>query len=439
MVNTFKTEIGNFKYNEYDNHMEFLGIPYAKANRFEYPTLIKEYNDFDATKFGDGCPQTREFYEHLEDPGRLFYHREFRDGLSFNYSDNCLVLNIYAPKEKGNYPVLVYIHGGGFNSGTISESYVDGACYAKRGVVMVAIEYRVGVFGYLCNEEIYNKYHHDGNFGLYDQLESLKWVKNNISNFYGDPNNVTLIGQSAGAISIQYLALSEKAKGLFNGAIMMSGGGCFPKFALPKYATDTHEYWHNLFEIANVKSLDEFKKLSDYEIFTAIEEIKKVRKDTTYNTMPVIDNDILTDKIDVLIKKPHKINYMIGFTNCDLFAFIMSYIGRKFANDNNGYVYYFDVDAPGTNNQAFHSADLRYVLDTLDASFRPYDEKDHDISNIMIDYIVNFCKTGNPNGDNLPLWKVSKHKCLCINRKSIKMGRVNNFKLIKNTFLGDPK
>ncbi len=439
MINTFKTSIGTFKYNDKEYCNEFLGIPYATAKRFEYPELVNSYDNFDATSFGDGCPQKREFYQHLEIPERKFYYREFRDGLSFNYSENCLVLNIYSPKEKGNYPVLVYIHGGGFDSGTISESYVDGAEYAKRGVVCVCIEYRVGVFGYLTHEDIFNKYGHDGNFGLYDQLTSLIWINKYINNFYGDQNNVTLIGQSAGAISIQYLCLSNKADKYFNRAIMMSGGGCFPKFSLPRYYKDTREYWLDLFKYAKVNNFDEFKQLSDKEIFDALELIKQNRKDNTYNTMPVIDDDLIVDHIDKLIKHPLKKDYMIGYTNCDMFAGIMAYIGHKFANHNKGYVYYFDCDAPGTNNQAFHSADLRYVLGTLKSSFRPYTSKDYEISNMMIDYIANFCKNGNPNSDNLPKWSNKKNKCLCINYKKIKMGKPNTFKLIKNTFAGDPK
>lgn len=186
--------------------LEFLGIRYATAGRFEYCNQILHWDGiYDATVPGSTCPQTRTWYEHLEIPERMFYHREFRDGIVYSYDEDCLSLNIYTPKEPGQYPVILYIHGGGFNSGTITETHLDGAMFARRGIILVTAHYRVGVLGYLTHEEIYNKYGHDGNFGLHDQFTALQWVRDNIADYGGDPGNITLMGQSAGAISIQYL------------------------------------------------------------------------------------------------------------------------------------------------------------------------------------------------------------------------------------------
>ena len=341
-----KTSYGIIKGNDRENCNEFLGIRYAKAGRFEYAVPVDKAEtdgEYDATAFGGVCPQSRQYFEHLEIPERMFYHKEFRDGITYDYDEDCLNLNIYAPKKAENAPVIIFIHGGGFNSGSTKDSSFDGDSFAKRGIVLVSINYRVGVLGYLTHEEIYKKYGHDGNFGLDDQLCAIKWVKRHIRDFGGDPDNITLLGQSAGSISIQFLCLSQDNKDLFQHVIMLSGGGMFPKFALPRPYAATREYWLNLMQIAGCTSLEELKTLDLKSLFTAVEEIKKVRKDNTYNTMPVVDEYLIPAPIDTLINNPLKIDYMIGYTNNDMYAPIMAYIGHKFASANGGYVYFFDI------------------------------------------------------------------------------------------------
>lgn len=437
-----ETPLFNLVGNNRDNSYEYLGIEYAKAKRFEYASEITKYDrdkDIDCTEYGAACPQYREFFPHLDVPERMFYHKEFRDGLKFVYDeDRCLNLNVYTPKEEGKYPVVIYIHGGGFNSMCNSESYLDGDSYAKRGVILVVINYRVGVFGYLTNKEIQEKYGRNGNFGLDDILTAIKWVKHNIHYFGGDSDNITLMGQSAGAMQVQWLSLSDKAEGLYNRAIMMSGAGSLPSFASPKRSEDTMEYWDQVISLSGVKTFDEFKALPVKDVLSAVEEIKKIRKDNQRNTMCTIDGYILTDEIKNLISKPHKIDYLAGVTSCDMFSIIFANMAYKFIKKNNGYIYLFDVDAPGDKNKAFHSSDLRYVFGTLDKSWRPYDEKDKEISETMLDYFTSFIKTGDPNGGDRPLWKRGK-VALRISKKGIKMKGSPTFKLLKNTFAGDPK
>ncbi len=439
-----KTGYGLLRGNDRENCNEFLGIKYAEAGRFEYATPVDKAateGEIDATKFGGVCPQTRQFYEHLEIPERMFYHKEFRDGITYDYDEDCLNLNIYAPENASDAPVIIFIHGGGFNSGSTRDSSFDGNAFCKRGVILVTFNYRVGVLGYLTHEEIYNKYGHEGNFGLDDQLCAIKWVKRHIKDFGGNPNNITLLGQSAGSISIQYLCLSHENEGLFQHAVMMSGGGMFPKFALPRTAERTREYWLNLMEIAGCDSLDELKKLDFKALFTAVEEIKLVRKDSTYNTMPVVDWRLISGPVDTLIDHPLKIDYMIGYTNNDMYAPIMAHIGHKFASANKGYVYFFDVDAPGSDhNGAFHSGDLRYMFHTLSRSHRPYSDRDEEISDMMIDYVSAFAATGNPNGGNRPLWENIPGKALRFGEKEISMVKPNYLKLTWNALTkGEPK
>ncbi len=455
---TVDTGYGLIKGKERENCYEFLGIRYARAGRFEYAVPVDRYEgkgEYDATGFGGVCPQTRTYYEHLEIPERMFYHREFRDGITYDYSEDCLNLNIYTPKrlngregnsapdpeKAGAYPVIIFIHGGGFNSGSVKDSCFDGDAYCKRGVILVTINYRVGVLGYLTHSEIRDRYGREGNFGLDDQLTAVRWVKRHIKDFGGDPDNITLAGQSAGAISIQFLCLSHENEGLFRRVFMMSGGGLFPRFALPRPAEMTRGYWLEFMKIAGCDSLDALKKLDLKALFTAVEEIKKQRKDSTYNTMPVVDGVLIRDSVDRLIKEPLKIGYMIGYTNNDMFAPVMAHIGNRFARDNRGYVLYFDIDAPGTdNNGAFHSSELRYAFHTLSKSHRPYDSRDEEISDLILDYISSYAESGDPNGPGRPEWRISPGRALCIRRKKVGMGRPGAFKLLWNMLTkGDPK
>lgn len=444
-----KTGLGTIQGNDRKDCNEFLGVRFATASRFAYAKSVDKWDGvYDATHFGDVCPQTRAYYEHLEVPERLFYHNEFRKDITFSYSEDCLNLNIYTPKEPGSYPVLLYIHGGGFNSGANSETYLDGAEYAKRGIVLVVITYRVGILGYLTHEDIKKAYGHEGNFGLDDQLTAIKWVKHHIADFYGNPDDITLIGQSAGAISIQYLCCSPLAKGLFKGAIMMSGGGLFPKFSLPRPAESTREYWQDFMSIVGAKNLMELREMDLLTLFTGIEDIKAKRKDNTFCTMPVIDEYLIPGPIDTIIDDAFDINYMLGYTNNDMYAFLMGVIAHKYSKKHNAYLYNFDLDAKGDDdNKAFHSADLRYVFGTLERSHRPYSPHDYAISQIMIDYLANFVKTGNPNGTDfdgnpLPTWTQANGKSLHLGNDGcpVKMTRPNRLKMLYYMLTkGDPK
>ena len=420
--------------------LEFRGVPFGRAGRFEYAEPVDRWDGvLDATAFGPGCPQNRAVHEHLEDPVRLFYKKEYREGSEFIYSEDCLNLNIYAPYDAKDAPVILFFYGGGFDSGLNAENPFDGSGWARRGAVAVMANYRVGPLGYLTHEEIQKKHGRDGNFGLDDQLTALRWVRAHIAAFGGDPDNITLMGQSAGAISVQYLCLNPAHRGLFRRAVMMSGGGLFPRFALPRPAESTRDYWLQFMELAGCRSFEELKTAPLTDIFEAVERIKALRKDTIYHTMPVVDGALLPGSVDKLIESPLPVDYLIGYTNNDMYAPVMAFIGNKFGRKNGAYLYYFDLDAPGDDNRAFHSSDLRYMFGTLDRSWRPYGQRDREASGQMMDYLVNFARTGDPNGPGLPLWKKGK-PALRIGPKGTNMGHVSYYKLLKNMFTkGDPK
>ena len=437
---TWSTPLGEIRGLDNGTCLEFRGVPFGRAGRFEYAEPVTGWDGvLDATAFGPGCPQNRAVHEHLEDPVRLFYKKEYREGSEFTYSEDCLNLNIYAPYEAKGAPVILFFYGGGFDSGLNAENPFDGSGWARRGAVAVMANYRVGPLGYLTHQEIQKKYGRDGNFGLDDQLTALRWVRAHIAAFGGDPDNVTLMGQSAGAISVQYLCLNPAHRGLFRRAVMMSGGGLFPRFALPRPAESTHEYWRQFMALAGCKSFEALKGAPLADIFEAVERIKALLKDGIYHTMPVIDGFLLPGPVDQLIESPLPVDYLIGYTNNDMYAPVMAFIGNRFGRRNGAYLYCFDLDAPGDDNRAFHSSDLRYMFGTLDRSWRPYGTRDHEASEQMMDYLVNFARTGDPNGPGLPPWRKGK-PALRIGPRGTKMGPVPYGKLLKNMLTkGDPK
>ncbi len=438
------TACGTLRGNERERCLEYLGVPYARAGRFAYASPVESWEGIlDATKPGFACPQNRAWHEHQEHPTRRFYKREYREGIAFEYDEDCLNLNIYSPKDAKDCPVVLFFHGGGFDSGINSEGPFDGAGLAARGIVAVFANYRVGPLGYLTHEEIRRLYGRDGNFGLDDQLMAVRWVKAHIGDFGGDGENLTLLGQSAGAISIQYLCLNQENAGLFRRAAMMSGGGLFPCSALPRRAEDTHEYWLEYMRAAGCGSLDELRRAPFDALFGAVETMKRRRRDSIYNTMPVIDGVLIPKPVDELIANPLPLDYLIGYTNTDMAAPVMAWIGNRFARASGAFVYYFDLDAPGDKNGAFHSSDLRYVFETLDGSWRPYGARDYEASAQLAGYLANFARCGDPNGPGLPRWeRVGKGRArvLRISGRATAMGYPNYAKLtFRYLTKGDPR
>jgi para-nitrobenzyl esterase len=192
----------------------FKGIPYAAPPvRWRPPAAMPAWQGVrDATRAGPICMQPR---------GRNagIYTNDLGE-----QSEDCLTLNIWSPENASNAPVFVWIHGGALANGAASEALYDGARLASEGVIVVSINYRLGVFGYLAHPELSAESERgvSGNYGLLDQVEALRWVQRNISAFGGDPSNVTIAGESAGGLSVMYLMASPLARGLFAKAIAQS-------------------------------------------------------------------------------------------------------------------------------------------------------------------------------------------------------------------------
>ncbi|WP_129780974.1 carboxylesterase/lipase family protein [Peristeroidobacter soli] len=195
----------------------FKGLPYALPPvgeaRWKPPVEMPAWSGVrDATKFGPACmqPKARNGSIYAWDLGAI--------------SEDCLFLNVWAKRGASKAPVMVWIHGGALTTGSGSEPLYDGKKLAERGVVVVSINYRLGVFGYLAHPQLSaeSSANLSGNYGLLDQIEALRWVKKNIAAFGGDPSNVTIAGESAGGLSVMYLMTSPPARGLFHKAIAQS-------------------------------------------------------------------------------------------------------------------------------------------------------------------------------------------------------------------------
>jgi para-nitrobenzyl esterase len=389
----------------------YKGIPFAAPPvgnaRWKEPQPVVAWQGVKvADKYGAAAMQV------TWDPNS-FYGKEWRASGSVPFNEDCLYLNLWTPaageKDK-KLPVAMWIHGGGYREGFAFEPEMDGGeAWASRGVILVQVTYRLGVFGFfshpLLSAESPNGV--SGNYGLMDQAAALKWIHNNIAQFGGDPNNITIFGQSAGAGSVQSLCASPLSNSLISKAISMSGGGLGN--TRPGVTLDTAQ-------LANKKMMDYFGKTSLESMRSlSFEELLKLSKaytDTTKTQLawrPVIDNYFLkgtfTDAANA--KQIPDIPYMIGFTANDLSDMtkpVNDFCALRAAQGKPAYAYLFQRQLPGDSSGAFHSADLWYIFNSLRHSWRPFTEGDKELSNKMTDYWTNFAKSGNPNGQAAGSW-----------------------------------
>ena len=209
-----------------DGIASFKGIPFAAPPvgdlRWRSPQPVKPWQGVrKANEFGPGPMQDTAFGAKLGGPQKI--------------SEDCLYLNVWTGAKKAGEkrPVMVWIYGGGFGIGMTSTPTYDGTNLAKKGVVLVSVAYRVGPMGFLAHPELSKESGKgSGAYGIQDQIAGLKWVKENIAQFGGDPSNVTIFGESAGGMSVGMLTTSPMAKGLFHRAISESGGAMAPPRAI---------------------------------------------------------------------------------------------------------------------------------------------------------------------------------------------------------------
>ena len=422
-----------------DGIIAFKGIRYATAQRFKYPVEVTGWDGIlDASEYGACAYQPRAFYDEEQMPKKVFYYNEFRRGREYKYSEDCLFLNIFTPEKLGeNMPVIIYIHGGGFTGGCAHEKHFDVPVWPLKGVIGVTVNYRLGPLGFATLPELKEESGRTGNYGLYDQLTAIRWIRNNIRSFGGDPDNITIMGQSAGAMSVQQHCLSPLSKGMFKGAVMSSGGG-ITKILSPSTPEKFYPFWQAVMADVGAKTLEEFRAVPVEDIFASWQKLRKTVKGG--HPSPCIDGELIVGKGCDILKagNQHAVPYMIGSTSEDMMPPFLYSMAKKWAKANgNSYLWFFERQLPGDDHGAWHSSDLWYWFGTLDKSWRPFDEKDYTLSDEMTDYLTSFAKTGNPNCDGRVRWESGGSSAITFGDGQTKMSNPKKLKLWRTMFTNE--
>jgi len=437
----------------------FLGIPYAAPPvgdlRWKPPAPAAKWTGVRAAKeFGAHCMQ-----------GRVYGDMIFPDA---GNSEDCLTLNVWSTAKKADakLPVMVWIHGGGFAAGGTSEPRQHGEKLAARGVVVVSMNYRLGVFGFLVHPELAKESGRDsaGNYGLLDQTAALQWVQRNIAAFGGDPANVTIFGESAGSFSVSAQMASPLAKGLFQKAIGESGGAFFSSGMQFEPRAAREEKDSKVINSAlGVKTLAELRALPAQKLLEAFGDSPAV-----FSFGPDLDGYFLPESVPAIFaaSKQNDVPLLAGWnhdegsfevvfspqkptvesmkataqkefgakadeflklysatTDAEAMRSMEDFAGDRFiawstwrwleAQATTGthpiYRFRFDLGPPSEPNApalgAFHSSEIQYVFGQLDADPKvKWRPVDRQLSDLMQKYWSNFARSGDPNGPGLPQW-----------------------------------
>ena len=384
----------------------FLNIPYAKAGRWERPVETTKWEGtYDATMPTPYCPQRGAYYADTG-PTARFYGYETVVKQVVHYSEDCQRLNIWTPDKAEKAPVLVYIHGGGYQTGGSTAPAYNGSAYARRGLVAVTINYRLNAFASAVGGG------HTGNYGLWDQITALKWIRNNIAAFGGDPDCITIMGESAGAMSVQNLMYSPLAKGLFHRAIMMSGAGIFPKAFAIRSPETAEKLWEEIRVALGAEDWEQLRAVSAETLYRTWDKVSVEGKYITPST-PVIDGITIPDAPENLAKtgQVNNVPTILGFLSEDMWSHTLYRLclewGRLMEQAGHApvYGYYFDRQLPGSDDGAYHACDVRYAFDALDQCWRPFTDIDYRISRNMMDYFAYFAEHGVPAPAALAAWE----------------------------------
>jgi para-nitrobenzyl esterase len=441
--------------------LSFKGIPFAAPPigplRWKPPQPVAPWSGVrKAVEFGPRCMQTRVYDDMV-----------FRD---VGPSEDCLYLNVWIPEGhfSTKLPVMVWVYGGGFMAGATSEPRQDGSKLCQKGVVVVSMNYRLGIFGFFSHPELTRESGHNasGNYGLMDQLAALQWVKENIAGFGGDPDNVTIFGESAGSSSVSALMASPLAKGLFRRAIGESGaifGTVRPmklraetektgiEFAKSAFGTESLEALraqpaNDVLQAAAKKGAPRFSTNVDgyflpesvQAIFVAGKqshvpllagwnldegEYQSILKDgpATPENFAARVRELYGANADTILK------LYPATTEAEVKRAAQDLAGDRFTafttwkwmelhlktGESPVYRYRFEETLPlpanappGTEPTAPHASEIEFVFEALASENLPWRPQDEKVSDQMSSYWTNFAKTGNPNGTGLPQWPV---------------------------------
>jgi len=428
---------GDLKGETYDGINRFLGIRYATAERFELPLEVTKWDGtYEALAYGPAPIQESAYdTKDPEDPENHYLH-EFMRGVQCDYSEDCLYLNIWTPENAVNAPVLVVIYGGGLVTGMSQELEFDGDEFARRGIITVTLNYRVNVFGFMYLKDLEDKNGKAGNYGYYDQHTAIEWVRHNIGALGGDINNMTVIGQSAGAASAEGQIKSPLNKGYFRQAIIQSSAG----FTTMLKAKDNREAedrkWKAVYEASGAKSIDELKKMPARDLFMAFQKVSAENPLAFCTT--IYGEDFVSSKKN----EPVDTKIMYSITSEDVMPIVLYIMGKGLSKSQSKltdtYAYYFCRQLPGDDKGAWHSSDLMYVYSTLNRSWRPYTQADYELSGRMISYLEAFIKTGDPNHSDAEEWTPFSRSKKLMYFDTVKHGmkKAPVFHLIRETLFG---
>ena len=438
----------------------YAGIPYAKPPvgelRWREPQEPESWEGVRACDHFAPMSMQQRNPVIVDSLSSIFGYHNFKISLSDNYrepvSEDSLYLNIWKPAgDPENAPVIFFIHGGSLMTGQPSFRDYNGESLAKRGVIVVNFGYRLNVFGYLASEELAAESPNGttGNYGLLDQIAALRWVSENIAAFGGDPGNITIAGESAGSSSVNALCVSPLSRGLFRRAIAESSSVTAIQpyhtfrpmeqalemgrkilteqgassvedlrqipagklvntaysnnsmtvdgYALTEQPYLTYEKGENCEETLlngfNGREADVFRlfqtvKPEDYP--AAVERLLGGEAERFLAMYPAQDSRTATQNTNMLLSV-----CWFAYSHCDWTRY-MTAQGRP------AYEYYFSKQNGGIGD--WHSGEMIYAYGNLDSCPRNYGEDDRALSELMQQYWVNFAKTGDPNGEGLPVW-----------------------------------
>ena len=437
----------------------YKGIPYAAPPvgklRWQPPQPPASWEGIrKTTEFGARCMQ-----------GNIFSDMVFRDS---GPSEDCLNLNVWTPASSAvqHLPVMVWIYGGGFQAGAASEPRQDGETLARKGLVVVSFNYRLGIFGFFSHPELAKEspHHASGNYGLLDQAAALQWVHDNIAGFGGDPANVTIFGESAGSISVSAQMASPLSKNLIKAAIGESGavfmlsppmapasqtegqGAQFARSILGANSLDAlRAKSANELLQATLKNKMEFRFWPNVDGYFFPESPAEIYKAGKQAHIPLLAGwnadeqpyqgflgkepptpQAYASKVraqfdghaeEILKLYPGNTETQVKESARDLASdqFIAystwKWLDMQVATGSSPvYRYHFEQAPPQPAGQpshgAYHSADIEFVFQALASKHLPWSDSDRKLSDLISSYWANFAKTGDPNGEALPKWPV---------------------------------
>ena len=433
----------------------FKGIPFAEPptgeRRWQPPGPAPSWEGGrEADSFGPNCIQSPY-------PENSFFYRPARIS-----SEDCLYLNVWTGGESGDdLPVMVWIHGGALTRGSGAIDAYDGHRLAEKDVVLVTINYRLGPLGYFAHPELIAESENfaAGNYGILDQIQALNWVQDNISAFGGDPDNVTIFGESAGAWSVHLLTASPLAAGLFDKVIAQSGARLDPRRELDRQTAAGPSAASSGEQLAQALGADSLRELRSMPA----QALHEAAMQAGFSTDGIVDGWVLPEQpyAQFVAGRQNPVPVLLGFNKDEGTTLgaaanapdtaqayeerIRSQYGSlaedflevypaddprqstldayrdmafgwnmvTWANlnrfvDQPAWLYYFSHHPPGPSSDAlgaYHAAEIPYVFNNAHLLQGGAREVDIELADLMSDYWVNFARSGNPNGDELPQWE----------------------------------